>query len=256
MEQNRLVPLNWVAGAKFLQYSHFSTEKKRVFGGKKQVISVIIILLVFLSDHVVLCSFFILKFWLSWHLKQWRLPIPNINQTYVVLFSDNNNNLYWLTIINYKFGKLLHPLKSLTRGGSTAWLCTLPVAVVTISAWLVSALSCGESSAVESFTAPHTCQSDDKGPKKKKNTRLRHISNKMKWKTASCELTGNGSAPSWMTKPSMRCVRTLGLTTAWGGGALSPCEIPRDPESTAGDGDETLSGAPGFYGGRKGRKWF
>lgn len=42
MEQNRLVPLNWVAGAKFLQYSHFSTEEERVVGGekKKQVISV------------------------------------------------------------------------------------------------------------------------------------------------------------------------------------------------------------------------
>lgn len=26
MEQNLLVPLNWLAGAKFLQYSHFSTE--------------------------------------------------------------------------------------------------------------------------------------------------------------------------------------------------------------------------------------
>lgn len=29
--------------------------------------------------------------------------------------------------------------------------------------------------------------------------------------------TGNGSAPSWMTKPSMTCVRTWGLTMAWGG---------------------------------------
>lgn len=28
MEQNLLVPLNWLAGAKFLQYSHFSTEGK------------------------------------------------------------------------------------------------------------------------------------------------------------------------------------------------------------------------------------
>lgn len=38
-------------------------------------------------------------------------------------------------------------------------------------------------------------------------------------------LTGKGSAPSWMTKPSMRWVRTWGLTTAWGTGALSlsPC---------------------------------
>lgn len=28
MEQNRLVPLNWLAGAKFLQYSHFSTGEE------------------------------------------------------------------------------------------------------------------------------------------------------------------------------------------------------------------------------------
>lgn len=33
--------------------------------------------------------------------------------------------------------------------------------------------------------------------------------------------TGNGSAPSWMTKPSITCVRTCGLTMAWGG-LLSP----------------------------------
>lgn len=29
--------------------------------------------------------------------------------------------------------------------------------------------------------------------------------------------TGNGSAPSWMTKPSMTCVRTWGFTMACGG---------------------------------------
>lgn len=33
MEQNLLVPLNWLAGAKLLQYSHLSTGKGR---GKKQ----------------------------------------------------------------------------------------------------------------------------------------------------------------------------------------------------------------------------
>lgn len=35
MEQNLLVPLNWLAGAKFLQYSHFSTEG-RVWRREKQ----------------------------------------------------------------------------------------------------------------------------------------------------------------------------------------------------------------------------
>lgn len=52
----------------------------------------------------------------------------------------------------------------------------------------------------------------------------------------------------------MRCVRTLGLTTAWGGGALSPCEIPRDPESTEEEGEETGGGAPKSCEGRKGQK--
>lgn len=31
----------------------------------------------------------------------------------------------------------------------------------------------------------------------------------------SGRLTGNGSAPSWMTKPSIRCVRMWDLTIAW-----------------------------------------
>lgn len=35
--------------------------------------------------------------------------------------------------------------------------------------------------------------------------------------TGALTHTGNGSAPSWMTKPSMTCVRTWGLTMAWGG---------------------------------------
>lgn len=52
----------------------------------------------------------------------------------------------------------------------------------------------------------------------------------------------------------MRCVRTLGLTTAWGGGALSPCEIPRDPASTEEEGEETGGGAPKSCEGRKGQK--
>lgn len=73
---------------------------------------------------------------------------------------------------------------------------------------------------------------------------------------ASSELTGNGSAPSWITKPSMRCVKTLGLTTAWGGGALSPCEIPRDTESTEEEGDETGGGAPKSYEGTRGQNMF
>lgn len=34
-------------------------------------------------------------------------------------------------------------------------------------------------------------------------------------------LTGKGSAPSWITKPSMRCVRMWDLSTAWAG-LLSP----------------------------------
>ena len=34
MEQNLLVPLNWLAGAKLLQYSHFSTEDR---GGERTV---------------------------------------------------------------------------------------------------------------------------------------------------------------------------------------------------------------------------
>lgn len=85
--------------------------------------------------------------------------------------------------------------------------------------------------------------------------RLRYVSNTvnlMKILHASHELTGNGSAPSWMTKPSMRCVRTLGLTTAWGGGPLSPCEIPRDPESTKEEGEETGGGAPKSCEGKRG----
>lgn len=45
-----------------------------------------------------------------------------------------------------------------------------------------------------------------------------------------------------MTKPSMRCVRTLGLTTAWGGGARSPWpQTPRDTAST-GEGEEEAGG--------------
>ena len=48
-----------------------------------------------------------------------------------------------------------------------------------------------------------------------------------------------------MTKPSMRCVRTLGLTTAWGGGARSPCpQTPRDTAST-GEGEEEAGGGGG-----------
>lgn len=55
--------------------------------------------------------------------------------------------------------------------------------------------------------------------------------------------TGNGSAPSWMTKPSMTCVRTWGLTMACGG-LFSPfCGVlpvtvgasPSVPEVMAGD---------------------
>lgn len=49
-------------------------------------------------------------------------------------------------------------------------------------------------------------------------------------------LTGKGSAPSWMTKPSIRCVSTWGLTTACGGGALSPC-TPRDIDRAGGEGE-------------------
>lgn len=33
----------------------------------------------------------------------------------------------------------------------------------------------------------------------------------------ACELTGKGSAPSWMTKPSIRWVRMWALTKAWAG---------------------------------------
>lgn len=34
-------------------------------------------------------------------------------------------------------------------------------------------------------------------------------------------LTGNGSAPSWMINPSIKCVRMWALTKAWAG-LLSP----------------------------------
>lgn len=42
-------------------------------------------------------------------------------------------------------------------------------------------------------------------------------------------LTGNGSAPSWMTKPSIRWVRMWDLTIAWAA-LLSPlCWLPPPP---------------------------
>lgn len=48
-----------------------------------------------------------------------------------------------------------------------------------------------------------------------------------------------------MTKPSMRCVRTFGLTTAWGGGALSPwLQTPRETASTGEGEEEAGGGAP------------
>lgn len=65
-------------------------------------------------------------------------------------------------------------------------------------------------------------------------------------------LTGKGSAPSWITKPSMRCVRTLGLTTAWGGGALSLWETLRDTESTVVGEEDTGGEAPKSFA--KGRE--
>lgn len=133
----------------------------------------------------------------------------------------------------------------------------LPVAVVTVSDWLVSGLSLVKSSA-ESFTEPHTCKSFTKSIKRRgwqpvSNMCLvpeRGITN-----YKSHVLTGKGSAPSWMTKPSMRCVRTFGLTTAWGGGALSPWpQTPRDTDST-GEGQEGAGGgAPDPDGGERSSK--
>ena len=40
MEQNLLVPLNWLAGAKFLQYSHFSTERNKKKADGKYICTV------------------------------------------------------------------------------------------------------------------------------------------------------------------------------------------------------------------------
>lgn len=58
-----------------------------------------------------------------------------------------------------------------------------------------------------------------------------------------CILTGNGSAPSWITKPSMTCVSTCGFTMAWGG-LFSPfCGAL--PVTTAGGSLE----APGVMAG-------
>lgn len=70
-------------------------------------------------------------------------------------------------------------------------------------------------------------------------------------------LTGKGSAPSWITKPSMRWVRTWGLTTAWGTGALSLSPSPtldrgRGRDKVGGEGKLAATG--GASGGRRNNK--
>ena len=69
-------------------------------------------------------------------------------------------------------------------------------------------------------------------------------------------LTGKGSAPSWITKPSMRWVRTWGLTTAWGRGALSLSPRPAldkgsSRDSGGGDGKAGMADRAGQIKGRE-----
>lgn len=110
----------------------------------------------------------------TWNCPCCLIFFPNFFTIFFSLFristvSDGGVFIAWC----HYFGHLLHPLICLTGSGFITWLCILPVAVVTISAWLVSALSCGESSPVESFTAPHTCQSSNQN-KQKTQTCLKH----------------------------------------------------------------------------------
>lgn len=111
----------------------------------------------------------------------------------------------------------------------------------------MSRLSLVKSSPAESFTEPQTCQP---------HTKTSEADDQRTWSYVLCVvLTGKGSAPSWMTKPSMRCVRTFGLTTAWGGGALSPwLQTPRETASTGEGEEEAGGGAPEPGGEVRGRK--